>query len=150
MGCGPKSLGEMTMGTLAETSPEMISGMTPHLQSEVYVFVSKPHPCNTARYLEQAMCIFEEDEGVSMIMSVANAQSGGFDTEQRMRCITLKVYSSLEGVGLTAAVSTALAAEGIACNVVAAFHHDHLFVPENRAQDAMGILKALQRQAKQS
>ncbi len=137
------------MSTLAESAHDMISGMTPHLQNEVYVFVTKPHPCNTARYLEQALCIFEEDEGVSMIMSVANAESHGFATDQRMCCITLKVFSSLEGVGLTAGVSGALAAEGIACNAVAAFHHDHLFVPEERAQDAMGILKALQEQAKQ-
>ncbi len=137
------------MATLAESAYEMISGMTPHLQSDVYVFVTKPYPCNTARYLEQALCIFEEDEGVSMIMSVANAESHGFATDHRMRCISLKVFSSLEGVGLTAAVSGALAAEAIACNVVAAFHHDHLFVPEGRAQDAMAILKALQAQAKQ-
>ncbi|TCL09778.1 hypothetical protein BXY66_1842 [Shimia isoporae] len=135
------------MKTLATSAKEMISGMKPHLQSDVYVFVTKAHPCITERFVSDALCIFEEDEGVSMIMSVANAERRGFATDQRMRCITLKVFSSLEGVGLTAAVSSALAAKGIACNVVAAFHHDHLFVPEARAQEAMGILKELQRQA---
>ena len=135
------------MSTLAKSASEMISGMQPYLQSEVYVFVTKPHPCAVERYLEQALCIFEEDEGVSMIMSVANAESRGFAVDQRMRCITLKVFSSLEGVGLTAAVSGALAEAGIACNVVAAFHHDHLFAPEDRAEQAMDVLTALQRRA---
>jgi len=136
------------MGQLAKSAQNMISGMTPHLQSEVYVFVTKQYPCDVSRYIEQALSIFEEDEGVSMIMSVAAAQSRGFPIEQPMRCITLKVFSALDGVGLTAAVSGALASAGIACNVVAAFHHDHLFVPESRAEEAMGILKALQDQAK--
>ena len=45
----------------------------------------------------------------------------------------LQVHSALDGVGLTAAVAGALAAAGIACNVIAAFHHDHLFVPAARA-----------------
>ena len=61
-----------------------------------------------------------------------------------MRCITLNVYSSLEGVGLTAAVATALAENGIACNMVAAFHHDHAFVPDALSQKAMQVLKELQ------
>ena len=51
--------------------------------------------------------------------------------------------SSLEAVGLTAAVAGALAAEGISANVVAAFHHDHVFVPAGRAAEAMACLARL-------
>jgi hypothetical protein len=61
-----------------------------------------------------------------------------------MRCITLNVYSALDGVGLTAAVARALADLGIACNMVAGFHHDHAFVPATRADDALQGLLALQ------
>ena len=57
--------------------------------------------------------------------------------------ITLTVHSSLEGVGLTAAVSRALAEADISCNVVAAFHHDHLFVPLKDADRAMKVLRTL-------
>jgi hypothetical protein len=56
----------------------------------------------------------------------------------------IDVFSSLEGVGLTAAVASALSQADIACNMVAAYHHDHVFVPSNRADMAMEILTALQ------
>jgi hypothetical protein len=57
--------------------------------------------------------------------------------------ITLRVHSALDAVGLTAAVSLALTDAGISCNVVAGFHHDHLFVPHTRAADAVRVLEAL-------
>ena len=64
-----------------------------------------------------------------------------------MCCITLNVYSSLEGVGLTAAVSNALRENAIPCNMVAAFHHDHVFVPSKMCDQAMEVLTSLQKQA---
>ncbi len=67
------------------------------------------------------------------------------DAHDAMRQITLDVNSSLEGVGLTAAVSAALADRGIACNVVAAYHHDHIFVPEKDAETALDVLFNLAR-----
>ena len=60
-----------------------------------------------------------------------------------MTWITLDVHSSLEAVGLTAAVSAALAEENISCNVVAAYYHDHLFVPVADAERAMETLMRL-------
>ncbi len=57
--------------------------------------------------------------------------------------ITLTVHSSLEAVGLTAAVANTLASAGIACNVLAGFHHDHLLVPIDRVDDAMAALSRL-------
>ena len=61
-----------------------------------------------------------------------------------MRRITLTVHSSLEAVGLTAAVATCLAQAGISANVVAAYHHDHVFVPEADAETAVQALRQLQ------
>jgi hypothetical protein len=57
--------------------------------------------------------------------------------------ITLAVHSSLEAVGFLACITDRLTREGIACNVVAAYHHDHLFVPLARADDALGVLRNL-------
>jgi hypothetical protein len=66
----------------------------------------------------------------------------------RAAWITLSVYSDLHAVGLTAAVAAALASEGISCNVVAALRHDHLFVPVDRADDALTVLERLQAEAR--
>lgn len=91
--------------------------------------------------------MFREAEGVSLILERSAAEAAGFPVEAPMALITLNVYSALDGVGLTAAVSGALAGAGIACNMVAALHHDHVFVPVERAKEAVGILLALQAKA---
>jgi uncharacterized protein len=71
--------------------------------------------------------MFVEDEGVSRRPCRATPED-----PLAMRQITLDVHSALDGVGLTAAVAVALAAEGIPCNMIAAHHHDHVFVPPAR------------------
>ncbi len=55
--------------------------------------------------------------------------------------ITLRVHSSLDAVGLTAAVAGQLATGGISCNVVAGYFHDHLFVPIDEADLAVNLLR---------
>lgn len=62
----------------------------------------------------------------------------------RAAWITLTVHSDLAAVGLTAAFSRVLAEAGISCNVVAGVRHDHIFVPVERAADAMAALRRLQ------
>ena len=57
--------------------------------------------------------------------------------------ITCEVHSSLAAVGFMAKISNVLADEGIPCNAVGGFYHDHLFVPEDRRGDAMRILENL-------
>ena len=64
--------------------------------------------------------------------------------------ITLNVHSALEAVGLTAAVSRALTEAGISCNVVAAYYHDHLFVPAEQGERALKILQDLARSNQQA
>lgn len=86
---------------------------------------------------ENALCSFREEEGLSVIVPAGEGEA------LVMRMITLDVHSALDGFGLTAAVAGALAVREIPCNVVAAHHHDHLFVPEERADEALVVLEAL-------
>jgi hypothetical protein len=84
-----------------------------------------------------------ETEGVTLVVTVEAAEAAGARFEFRGAWLTLSVWSSLEAVGLTAAVSRALADEAIPCNVIAGFHHDHLLVPADRADDAVAALRRL-------
>ena len=57
--------------------------------------------------------------------------------------ITLQVQSSLEAVGLTQHVAEQLAEVGVSANVVAAYHHDHVFVHSRDRDTAREALLAL-------
>lgn len=83
--------------------------------------------------------LFHEPEGPSVLLPATE------DDGDAMAQITLQVHSALDGVGLTAAASGALAAAGIPCNIIAATRHDHIFVPEDRAAEALEILRRLSR-----
>ena len=124
--------------------PTLLRSMSPALAGQPYVF------CTVGR--EEAagpdvrpLCCFEEAEGTSLIVTPAEAARRGRPAEPQWARITLTVHSSLLAVGFLAAVSAALAREGISVNPVSAFHHDHLFVPWERRMRAMEILKALSR-----
>jgi hypothetical protein len=84
-----------------------------------------------------------EDEGLSVVVELEAALAAGREVGFEAAWLTLDVESDLEAVGLTAAVSGALAAEQIACNVIAGLRHDHLLVPIDAAERAQGILLGL-------
>ena len=134
------------MPDIAHTASEMIAGMTPVMRPEVFVFATTNDTNLVASLYSEAISIFQEDEGVSMLIPVEAAKESKLPVDSPMRCITLNVFSSLEGVGLTAAVSAALGDNGIACNMVAAFHHDHVFVPSKMSDQALAVLLSLQDQ----
>lgn len=116
----------------------MVAGMNPRLDPGVYVFATGGEP------VREALATFREAEGLSQILAIDDARAAGFAADMPMARIVLEVHSALDGCGLSSAVSTALAKAGIACNMVAAFHHDHVFVPIGDGRRAMDILQALQ------
>lgn len=104
-----------------------------------FVFVTGEWPGLRAR----AHAIIDEAEGPTYIVSASDARGAGAPVEFEVTWLTLTVWSSLEAVGLTAAVSSVLAEAGIACNALAGYHHDHLLVPADRADDAIRLLRSL-------
>jgi hypothetical protein len=84
-----------------------------------------------------------EEEGMTAVLSEGDAERLGLRPDFVAAWLTLEVRSALDGVGLTAAVAGALAAEDIPCNVLAAYHHDHLLVPVDQADRAMAVLAEL-------
>lgn len=124
---------------------ELLRSLQPVLQPGVYVFAS----VSTATGLGELepIATFREMEGLTVIVEEQQALRAGLQPLFRSAWLTLSVHSDLQAVGLTAAVSGALAQAGISCNVVAAAFHDHLFVPVELAQEALVVLEGLQRPA---
>lgn len=86
-----------------------------------------------------------EPEGLTLVLARADADRLGLPYEYVAAMVTLRVHSALAAVGLTAAVATCLGAAGLSCNVVAGFHHDHLFVPHERGAECVELLRELGR-----
>lgn len=125
----------------------MLAGMSPTLIEGDVVFCSTSDPGLAARASPAAIGSFREAEGTSLVLPLVDARNFGFDCASPMRQITLAVFSALDGVGLTAAVAAVLAEHDIPCNMVAGFHHDHVFVPSAMADAALRQLQALQAQS---
>ncbi|MBY7769808.1 ACT domain-containing protein [Vibrio fluvialis] len=122
--------------------PVLLRSMQPELHDEEVVFCSVSGDLQD--YLElKPLAMFHEREGLTLVLSKVTAQTHGLAFDGSFQQITLNVHSSLEAVGLTAAVSAALTQQEISANVIAAYYHDHIFVPTQRANDALNALKAL-------
>jgi hypothetical protein len=129
------------MAAISDLS-QLLAGMEPSLREGVWVFGILP--AGVPLDAEGIVASIREAEGMSVVMEEAAALRAGVLPVFRAAWITLTVHSDLEAVGLTAAFSAALGEAGISCNVVAGTHHDHLFVPVQKAADAMAALRKLQ------
>ncbi len=126
--------GETDLGTL-------LSNLRPELNPGEYVFCTVNSLKDAAEL--NPLGIFQEREEVTIILPKTKADENILFYPAICAWITLNIHSSLQAVGLTAAVAKALADANISCNVVAAYYHDHLFIPIADASRAMDILKSL-------
>ena len=120
---------------------KLLAGMAPVLAPGIHVFATLEPGRAMPAGLEPVM-VFREAEGTTLVLREEEALAAGLAGIFPSRMITLTVHSSLEAVGFLAAIAARLAAAGIGVNPVSAFHHDHLFVPAERAGEAMEILAA--------
>lgn len=89
------------------------------------------------------MAVVAEDEGTTAVVTVEEAERRGWSVDFRAAWLTVTVHSSLEAVGLTAALAEVLTDLGIPCNVLAGYFHDHLLVPLDRVDEAIQGLESL-------
>jgi uncharacterized protein len=111
----------------------LLAAMAPVLGPDRYSWITV---ADDAALVPEAFAIIREDEGSTVVFATSDGAWAR---------ITLSVHSSLSAVGLTAAFSAALAADGISANVIAGNLHDHIFVPWARRDDAMAALLSLSR-----
>lgn len=123
---------------------KLLSSMSPELRPGRYVFTVAEAgiPPGVTPVVTVA-----EQEGLTLVVRLEEADTAGLAYDYVAGWITLRVHSALDAVGLTAAVAQELAAAGLSCNVVAGFHHDHLFVPYERATEAVTLLEDLARRS---
>ena len=123
----------------------LLRTMTPELQDGEFVFCSVSERELTRGSLSP-LCIFREREGITVILTREEAECYQLHYTYVARMITLTVHSSLDAVGFLAVITAKLAEHAISVNAVSAYYHDHLFVPVERANDAVLILKNLSQQ----
>lgn len=138
--------GELDLATL-------LTSLTVRRRSGTFAVITLPEglpaelrakPSDHPNLLHGVEAVIREREGTTVVASSAIAADRGWIVEFEAAWLTLDVHSSLEAVGLTAAVATALADESIPCNVLAGYYHDHLLVPVGMADRAVEILEHLQ------
>lgn len=124
---------------------KLLASLAPHLMDGDFVFCT----IRDAKYGDFAELLpiasFHEAEGLTLLVAKENADKAGFNYESIFKGITLKVHSSLEAVGLTAAVSSKLSERGISANVIAAYYHDYIFVQAEKADAALSALNEFSR-----
>lgn len=135
----------LTLSQPVSDLEQLLASMAPSLNDGVYVFSSVQADTDVSPF--SPLATFREREGLTVIVDEPTAVRHGLPVLFRAAWITLTVHSDLQAVGLTAAVAEALTHARISCNVVAAAFHDHIFVPVERAADAIAQLTNLQARA---
>ncbi|WP_298874899.1 ACT domain-containing protein [uncultured Bradyrhizobium sp.] len=120
----------------------LLKQMKPELRPGIFVFCTIPADANIPAALNPLLT-FREQEGTTLVILREEAEAAGLSYAFPSRLITLTVHSALDAVGFLAAITARLAKAGISANAVSAFHHDHLFVPVDRADEAMAALSEL-------
>ncbi len=121
----------------------LLAGLNPKLVAGEYVVC----PLGDRQWSDleplRPLATFREAEAMTVVVERRTAEGAGLAAAATYKVITLSPHSSLDAVGLTAAVASALAARNIPANVFAAYYHDHILVPSSRAAEAMQALREL-------
>lgn len=140
MDAGKKSLEKPKEGEI--NLAILLKSLKPILNTGEFVFSSL-----TLTQLEQLklnpICQFQEQQGITVIISRQQADRANIQYKYIYRQITLSVHSSLGAVGFLAEISQKLAGAGISVNVISGYYHDHLFIPTDRVTEAMAILEEI-------
>lgn len=126
----------------------LLKDMEPVLCPKKYVFCTTKDKLNEAIIPLNPIGVFQEKEGLTIILEKDVAIKNGFSVQGVYRKISLNVHSDLEAVGLTAAFAKALTDSNISANVVAGYYHDHIFVSDQKADKALMALTNLSSQHK--
>lgn len=118
----------------------LLASMSPELLEGEFVFCTFKNSLYGDHLELEPIASFLESEGLTLVVPKLKADEQGLSYESVFRRITLRVHSSLDAVGLTAAFSQKLTDHGISANVIAGYYHDHIFVQTDCAEKALEAL----------
>ena len=124
-----------------QSCQELLANLNPTLCPDPWVFTrvaeGEPHLSED----HSVFALIREEEGLTAIRRAG--PSDDLETLPLFARITLQVYSDLEAVGLTAAVSGVLAEQNLCANIVCRLNHEKKFVPYRRGDEALQCLKRI-------
>ena len=126
-----------------EDLSNLLNNLQPNLLNEDYVFITLEDYSFDFFNLLHPIATFEEEEGLTLVITEERAKQENFEYNSVFKCISLGAHSSLTSVGLIATISKLLSEKGISCNVFSGYFHDHLFVQKSLSKKALELLKSI-------
>ena len=124
---------------------KLLASMSPELMEGEYVFCTFQN-AQYGDYLDlDPVAAIRESEGLTLIIPKRKADDKNINYESAFKRITLRIHSSLDAIGLTAAFSSKLTEHEISANVIAGYYHDHIYVQSDHAEKAMKALNEFAR-----
>ena len=121
----------------------LLKNMKPELNKKEFVFVTVSSDKFNDLIQESIdpKLIFEEKEGITLILEKTKAKKHKLKFESSWAMITLTINSDLQAIGFLATITNKLAENKISVNAISAYYHDHLYVPYNKKDLTMKLLK---------
>lgn len=121
----------------------ILKSISVSVRPDDYVVVALPRTAEVPAIGDGVAAIIDESEGPTVVSTLARAAKEDWPHDFVASWLTIDVHSSLDGVGLTAAFARQLGRAGIPCNVIAAFFHDHILVPNDKSDAAVEVIESL-------
>ena len=102
--------------------------------------VDESQMMNLSMYLEYIVCIYREEEGLSVVFQEDIQEEIDAMSEHEL----LGPYSMIIQEGKMSEALGLLEKKNIIPRIYSAFNHDHLFVPHERKDDALKALRDFQ------
>lgn len=139
--CEPPRHESCSTMSSSQSCQDLLANLNPTLSPDPWIFAAIAEAAPGLSEDHSIFALIREDEGLTAIRPATPDDARG--NRPLFARITLQVHSDLEAVGLTAAVSGALAAQNLCANIVAGLNHDHLFVPYQRGEEALLCLRKI-------
>ena len=123
---------------------EILHNINPRLLDETFVFITSRKPPEDLINSLKPKATFLEDEGITLVINQKNADAHSLQYDGIFKCISLGVHSSLESHGLISTITRELTKHKISSNIFSGYFHDHIFVQDNLAAEALKVISSLE------